>query len=81
MVTYISWLTLIKRIRKVKGLITNYNILDKEDLKIGNTIKVSFGDDEYHKEIIIDKDRKIYTSKAGSNVKIKTLIAATSVST
>ena len=48
-------------------LITNNHVLDKEKIKIGEKIKISFNDEEIFKNIIIDKNRKTYTIKKDEN--------------
>lgn len=44
-----------------KGLFTSNHILNEENIKIGN--KISFELNEYKNEIIISKDRKVFTDK------------------
>ena len=43
-------------------LITCYHVLGEEDIKEGKKINITFNNDEINKTIIIDKERKIYTS-------------------
>ena len=47
----------------IKTLITAYHVLDEENLKIGNEIKISFNDNKKVKIIKIDNPRRIYASK------------------
>ena len=48
---------------KIPVLITCNHILKDEDLQIEKKINISFSNDEKIKEILIKKDRKIYTSR------------------
>ena len=43
-------------------LITNNHVLNKEDLQVNKTIRITFGDNEIEKYIKIDETRKIYTN-------------------
>ena len=42
-------------------LITNYHILNRQDISPGKEVKISFNEEETFKTIFIDKNRKIYT--------------------
>ena len=44
-------------------LITSNNVLDEEEIKTGNKIIISFNDEKIFKEIIIDKNRIVFTIK------------------
>ena len=47
----------------IYSLVTNNHVLNSEDLKINKSISVIFNEDKEVRRIIIDKNRKIFTSK------------------
>ena len=61
-----GFFTYIKDIEKDKTIpvmITNNHVLNENDLKINQKIKISFNDEEKFQDIIIDNKRKTYTNE------------------
>ena len=60
---FFCYITDISNNNKIPVMITNNHIIDENDFKNNNTIKISFNNDKKYQDIILDSKRKKYTNK------------------